>query len=111
MLSFLMHSHIYVNQAVSCRLVKEVHGLNPSFDAADIRSKYIVSARKKGMYPGAELTQPSCICFLTTGAAYTYYKTLCQEKSLQRRGVCGEHKKQRRRRERIARVSIIVQNS
>ena len=60
------------------------------------------------MYPGAELTQPSCICFLTTGAAYTYYKTLCQEKS---RGVSGEHKKQRRRRERIARVSIIVQNS
>ena len=27
------------NQAVSYRLAKEVHGLNPTFDAADIRSK------------------------------------------------------------------------
>ena len=30
------------NQAVSCCLVKEVHGLNPTFDAADIRSKLTV---------------------------------------------------------------------
>lgn len=28
------------NQAVSCRLVKEVRGLNPTFDAADIRGKF-----------------------------------------------------------------------
>ena len=29
-----------VNQAVTSRLVKEVHGLNPTFDAADIRSEF-----------------------------------------------------------------------
>ena len=28
-----------VNQSISGRLVKEVHGLNPTFDAADIRGK------------------------------------------------------------------------
>lgn len=28
------------NQAVACRLVKEVRGLNPTFDAADIRGKF-----------------------------------------------------------------------
>ena len=34
------------------------------------------------------------------GAVYTYYKSLCQEISLKRRGKANDHKKQRRR-ERI----------
>ena len=38
-------------------------------------------------------------------AAYTYYKTLSQETSLQRRGKLCERKKLRRHHERITRVS------
>lgn len=42
------------------------------------------------------------------GAAYTYYKSLSQEESIQRRGKMTDRKKIRRRRERITRVSIAV---
>ena len=40
-------------------------------------------------------------------AAQTYYKTLCQEQSLERRGKSGERKKSRRRHERTSRVREI----
>ena len=39
-------------------------------------------------------------------AAYTYYRTLCQERSLARRGKSQERKEKRRRRERISRVCL-----
>lgn len=43
------------------------------------------------------------------GAAYTYYKSLSQEESLQRRGKLKNRKIIRRRRERIVRVGAEVE--
>ena len=40
-------------------------------------------------------------------AAYTYYKSLCQDDSLKRRGKLDDRKKVHRRRERLIRVSIL----
>lgn len=40
------------------------------------------------------------------GAAYTYYKTLCQEDSLKRRGKATDRNKVRRRRERTQGMSV-----
>ena len=50
-----------------------------------------------------------CIHFylIPLGAAYTYYKSLCQDASLKRRGKLDDRKKARRRRERLIRVSIL----
>ena len=45
------------------------------------------------------------IMFLHVAAAYTYYKSLCQEESLKRKGTYAQRKVQRRRRERVVRVS------
>jgi hypothetical protein len=43
--------------------------------------------------------------FLLIAASYTYYKTLCQETSLERRGKIGDRKVQRRRKQRALTVS------
>lgn len=44
-------------------------------------------------------------------AAYTYYKSLCQEKRLIDTGKQDERKIQRRRRERIVRVTRAIYNN
>ena len=97
------------NQAVSRRLVKEVHGLNPTFDAADIRSK--LTQWYSGLLYIIQFPLSPCLSTSYIVAAYTYYKTLRQEQSLQRREVSNQRKKQRRRRERIARVIILSENT
>ena len=50
-----------VNQSVSCRLVKEVHGLNPNFDAADIRSKSHVYCIALNTYNTKPLCKFLCV--------------------------------------------------
>lgn len=42
-------------------------------------------------------------------AVYTYYKTLCQEATLKRKGAYDQRRTQRRRRERIVRVRVVSQ--
>lgn len=69
------------------RLVKEVLAQNHSFEAFDIRRKFY------GKYVVWIL-----IIDISLGAAYTYYKTLTQQESLERRGKLPERNKQRRRR-------------
>ena len=75
------------------RLVKEVLAQNHSFEAFDIRRKFY------GKYVVWIL-----IIDISLGAAYTYYKTLTQQESLERRGKLPERNKQRRRRQRLLRV-------
>ena len=41
-------------------------------------------------------------------ACYTYYKSLCQEEALKRKGTYEQRKTQRRRRERLSRVRLSV---
>lgn len=46
--------------------------------------------------------------FVSTEAAYRFYKTKCEEESLKRTGKHVEKKTSRRRHERITRVNIII---
>ena len=57
---------------------------------------------------GANLDPIVHIDLCTAGAAYTYYKSLSQEESLERRGKLNNRKVVRRRRERIVRVSSTI---
>ena len=41
-------------------------------------------------------------------AAYTYYTSICQDEAQKRRGIYAQRKTQRRRRERVVRVSVTV---
>ena len=41
-----------------------------------------------------------------TAAAYSYYRTLSQKESLDRRGLTNDQNKMRRRQERLGRVSV-----
>lgn len=50
------------------------------------------------------------LCIINLAAAYTYYKSLCSEEALKRRGKHEERKVQRRRRERLVRVRITALN-
>ncbi len=84
-----------INQDTVRTLIKEVKGLNPTFQACDIRCKTTVP-----MYC-------SMLCECThIAAGYTYYKTLTQDDSAKRRGVSEDRKKKRRQRERRLRVSL-----
>ncbi|CAI8017551.1 hypothetical protein GBAR_LOCUS10650 [Geodia barretti] len=62
------------NEQTITRIVKEVKGLNPTFDAADIRE-----------------------------AAYRFFKTKSEEDSLKRNGMAERKKVTRRRQERVTR--------
>ncbi len=80
------------NVAVVKRLIQEIHSLNPSFQSHNIRSEFL---------------SPEVLLLtlkILSGAAYTYYKTLRQEASMNRRGLSEARKKHRRRRERSIRV-------
>ena len=88
------------NQAIVARIIREVQRENHTFIAADIRSK---SAH------GTKLLAKTFfnLTFLHVGSIYTYYKSLCQEESLKRRGKLNARKKQWRQRERITRVCFL----
>ena len=45
------------------------------------------------------------VCYLITEAAYRFYKTKCEEESSRRRGKEDSVKKNKRRHERVVRVS------
>ena len=49
-----------------------------------------------------------CATYFFLAAAYTYYKSLCQEEAQKRKGMYGQRKVQRRRRERVVRVSYVI---
>ena len=44
--------------------------------------------------------------FCVAAAAYTYYKSLCQDETQKRKGIYAKRKTQCRRRERVVRVSV-----
>lgn len=77
------------------RLITEVQAINPHIDACDIKGDVTSLARFCAL-----------IKLIYTDAAYTYYKTQCQENSLRERGKSDDRKIVRRRRERLLRVSI-----
>lgn len=45
-------------------------------------------------------------CFCVAAASYTYYTSLCQDETQKRKGIYAQRKTQRRRRERVVRVSV-----
>lgn len=46
------------------------------------------------------------MCVSPPAAAYTYYTSLCQDEAHKRKGIYAQRKTQRRRRERVVRVSV-----
>ena len=95
-------------------LLKEVKAANPSFQTHHIRSRFLnldLVAHFLSFVHIFEMLDDTIhffvvvLCVLTE-AAYTYYKTLCQDASLKRRGKLEDRKKARHRRERVIRVSL-----
>ena len=78
-------------------ITKEVKSSNPSFQAVHIRGKQKVPV----------FVHHAQNHFFAA-AAYTYYRTLCREDSLQSRGIKNKRKVARRRRERITRVCTLA---
>ena len=80
--------------------MKEVKGLNPTFDAADIRGKC------KGYWLYHLLQVHKVHTCYTAEAAYRFFKTKSEEDSLKRNGMAERKKVTRRRQERVTRVSF-----
>ena len=89
------------------KLIKEVQAANQSFQGCHIRGKHDVE-RYTLILVSIPLQLTDIYVNICIGAAYTYYKTLTQEDSLERRGMSTDRKKKRRHREQIACVSSFV---
>ena len=86
------------NVATVEKIVKEVQGVNPSFQESDIRGIYHIAFNFNSLL----FIYGTCTC---TAAAYRYYRTRAQQESLVKRGKDIERKQLRRKHERIVRVS------
>ena len=86
------------NEQIITRIVKEVKGLNPTFDAADIRGQFFYIT----------VVQSVLVDCLFAEAAYRFFKTKSEEDSLKRNGKAEIKKVCRRRQERLTRVSFFI---
>ncbi len=82
-------------------LLAEVKSLNPDFKSHEIRGKLHTFSLFNFFFSVAIIQKK-----FFSEAAYTYYKHLNQERSLDERGVAETRKVNRRRAERIRRVNF-----
>ena len=85
------------NSQITDKLIREVKAANPAFQSGLIRSVY---------YYDTVCVHVLKIVIHIVGAAYTYYHSLSQEASLERRGKKDQRDRARRQRERLNRVGF-----
>ena len=83
------------NQATLDRLVREVKALNQDFLTHQVSGKSI-----NIMYVY------NIICHVD--AAYRYYRSCCEQKSIERRGINSVKLRQKRKNERLSRVCLFL---